>query len=271
MPSSPVTWWQAIILGLAQGLSEFIPISSSAHLNILHWSFGQDRELAFDLILHLGTLAALAFYFRRDWVDLLTKPELQKLRNLVFLACVPAVIAGVLLRDLEEKLPLFTAVHFNAIMLIVAGAVLWIADRAGPKQRDIATIGVKDAIIIGCSQAVALIPGVSRSGATMTAGLALGLTRESAARYSFLMSLPITLGAVSFDLLKRIPEMRRDGVVEALGAPPAILLLGVVVSAASGFWAIGFLLNYLKTRDVTPFVAWRVCVALAVFIALALR
>jgi undecaprenyl-diphosphatase len=271
MPSSPVTWWQAIILGLAQGLTEFIPVSSSAHLNILHRLFGQDRELAFDIILHIGTVLALAFYFRRDWAALLTDRKLQKLRNLVFLACVPAVIAGVLLRDLEEKLPLFKGVQFNALMLIVAGVVLWLADRMGRKQRAIESINLTDAVIVGCSQAMALIPGVSRSGATITAGLALGLTRESAARYSFLMSLPITTGAAGFELLKKIPEIRRAGAVEALGASVPVMLLGVLVAGASGFWAIGFLLNYLKTRDVTPFVAWRVCVALAVFIALALR
>jgi len=268
---SSVTWWQAIILGLVQGLTEFIPVSSSAHLNITHWMFGQDRELAFDLTLHIGTLLALGFYFRHDWVALLRDAKQKKLRNLVFLACVPAVIAGVLLRDLEEKLPLFTEVQFNAIMLIIAGIVLWLADKAGRKQRDIGSIHVMDAVIVGCSQALALIPGVSRSGATMTAGLALGLTRESAARYSFLMSLPITLGAVGFDLLKRLPGIQRDGAVAALGAAPAVLLLGVVIAALSGFWAIGFLLNYLKTRDVTPFVIWRIAVAMAVLSALALR
>jgi undecaprenyl-diphosphatase len=219
----------------------------------------------------MGTLLALAFYFRHDWMALLRDPKLQKLRNLVFLACVPAVIAGVLLRDLEEKLPLFKGVQFNAVMLIVAGIVLWLADRAGRKQREIGSINVVDAIVVGCSQAMALIPGVSRSGATITAGLALGLTRESAARYSFLMSLPITAGAVAFELLKKIPEFKRTGAVAALGAPPAIVVLGVVVAAVSGFWAIGFLLNYLKTRDVTPFVVWRIAVALAVLIAFAQR
>ena len=267
MDSQPIAWWQAIILGLAQGLTEFIPVSSSAHLNILHWLFGQGRNLAFDVTLHLGTLLALIVYFRRDWIGLLTDPQQKGLRNLVFLACVPAVIAGVLLRDLEEEHPLFTEVHFNAVMLIVAGMALWLADRAGRKQRDLESITLLDAIVIGCSQALALIPGVSRSGATMTAGLARGLTRETAARYSFLLSLPITAGAAGFELVK----VFKEGGASELGTSPAIMLLGIVVSAASGFWAIGFLLNYLKTRDVTLFVAWRLIVAFAVFITLALR
>ncbi|HVF11403.1 MAG TPA: undecaprenyl-diphosphate phosphatase, partial [Abditibacteriaceae bacterium] len=189
------------------------------------------------------------------------------LRNLVFLACAPAVVAGVLLRDLEEEHPLFTAVHFNAIMLIVAGVTLWCADRAGRKQRELQSINLMDALIIGCSQAVALIPGVSRSGATITAGLALGLTRETATRYSLLLSLPITAGAAGFELFK----VFKEGGARELNASPGIMLLGIVMSAVSGFWAIGFLLNYLRTRDVTLFVVWRIIVALAVFGVLALR
>jgi len=256
-----ISWWQAIVLGLTQGLTEFIPVSSSAHLNIAHWIFDQPRELTFDVLLHIGTLFALAFYFRNDWKELLTNPAQRKLRNLVFLACVPAVIAGVLLRDLEESSPLFIDVRFNALMMIVMGAVLYAADFYGRKQRTIEDVKTNDALFIGVSQALALIPGVSRSGATLTAGLINGFERADAARFSFLLSLPITLGAVGFEVFNAI----RHDKFSSLNASIPIILLGVIVSAASGFWAISFLLNYLKTRSVTLFVVWRVVVALVVF------
>lgn len=286
-----ISWWQAVILGLTQGLTEFIPVSSSAHLNIMHWLFGQDRKLAFDVILHIGTLAALAFYFRRDWVELLfgtgasqspaaevsqTPPDgalalaeteardirasQVKLRNLVLIACVPAAIMGVLLRKLEDQSPL-KDVWFNAVMLIVAGLVLGAADKTSRQDRTLERLNLKDALIIGGSQALALMPGVSRSGATLTAGLLRSFSREAAARFSFLMSLPITLGAVASELYKVLKE----GGLGALNAPLPVILLGVAVSGASGFWAIGFLLNFLKTRNVMPFVIWRIAVALMVF------
>ena len=259
--AAPITWWHAIILGLVQGLTEFIPVSSSAHLNITHWILGQPRELTYDVLLHIGTLGALAFYFRHDWYRLLFDATQKKLRNLIFLSCIPAVIAGVLLRDLEEKLPLFINVEFNAMMLVVMGLVLWMADHAGRKRRSLDTANWKDALIVGCSQALALIPGVSRSGATISAGLVRRFKREEAARFSFLMSLPITIGAVLFEFYGIIKHGRLD----ELGASPGVIVLGVLASAASGFWAIGFLLNYLKRHSVLLFVIWRILVALAVF------
>lgn len=255
-----INWWQAALLGLVQGLTEFIPVSSSGHLNIMHRILGQERNLTFDLMLHIGTLCALIFYYWRDWVGLLRDPEKSKLRNLVFLACVPAVLVGVVLRDLEEA-AFFQDIRNTAIALIVAGVLLWIADRVGRKQRELQSTNLMDAIIIGCSQAAALVPGVSRSGATITAGLFRGMTREASAGFSFLLSLPITLGAVVYDSAKRIAD---EGSAPFLAAP-AEMALGIVVSAVSGFWAIGFLLNYLKTRDVTPFVLWRIFVAILVF------
>lgn len=256
-----VTWWQAILLGLVQGLTEFIPVSSSAHLNITHWLFRQDRNLEFDVLLHIGTLFALVFYFRRDWAELIRNPAQAKLRNLVLLACVPAVLVGLKLRHLEEKLPIFTDVRFNAIMLIVMALLLWWADHIGRKRRELDEINVKDALIIGCSQALALVPGVSRSGSTITFGLFRRLTREAAARFSFLMSVPITLGATVMEA----KALLEPGAFARLHASPMVMLLGIFVSGASGFWAIGFLLNYLKTKDVTLFVIWRIAVALLVF------
>jgi undecaprenyl-diphosphatase len=256
-----IAWWQAIILGLAQGLTEFIPVSSSAHLNFAHWIFKQDRELTYDVLLHIGTLFALAFYFRNDWKELLSNPAQKRLRNLVFIACVPAVIAGVLLRDLEESHVLFVDVRFNATILIIMGAALYAADLWSRKTRALENVQMSDALFIGCSQALALIPGVSRSGATITAGLLKGFNRESAARFSFLLSLPITLGAVGYEIFNAI----RHDEFATMNASPAVIILGVLISAASGFWAIGFLLNYLRTRSVLLFFLWRVAVGVAVF------
>ena len=258
-----IHWWEAVLLGLVQGLTEFIPVSSSAHLNITHWLLGhEERELTFDVLLHIGTLAALLFYFWHDWVELLRNPEQRFLRNLVFAACVPAVIAGLLLHKKEEESELFKGVLFNATMLIVMGLLLWMADHTGRKRRTLDQANWKDALIIGCSQALALIPGVSRSGATITAGLLRRLTREDAARFSFLMSLPITLGAALFEMR----SLFKPHGLEALHASPLTMLLGIAASGISGFWAIGFLLNYLKTKDVTLFVVWRILVALFVFV-----
>ncbi len=256
-----VTWWQAILLGLVQGLTEFIPVSSSAHLNITHWLLGQGRNLQFDVLLHIGTLFALVFYFRHDWAQLIRNPAQVKLRNLVLLACIPAVIVGLLLHNLEEKLPVFIDVRFNALMLAVMALLLWWADHIGRKRRTLEEVNLKDALVIGCSQALALVPGVSRSGATITFGLFRRLTREAAARFSFLMSVPITIGATIMEARKLL----EPGAFEALNSSPGVMLLGILISAASGFWAIGFLLNYLKTKDVTLFVMWRLIVAVLVF------
>jgi len=264
-----ITWWQAIILGLVQGLTEFIPVSSSAHLNITHWLLGQTREQVFtyDMVLNIGTLSALIFYYKNDWVNLLRDKSQTKLRNLVFMACVPAVIAGYLLRDYEEEHILFMDVRFNASMLVVMGLLLLWADHIGRKRRDLSQANWKDALAVGCSQALALIPGVSRSGATITAGLFRRLKRADAAKFSFLMSLPITLGAVSYEIFGMI----RDGGYKDINAEPHVVLLGIVTAGASGFWAIGFLLNYLRNKDVTLFVVWRVLVALMVFVVLYFR
>ena len=177
---------------------------------------------------------------------------------------MPAAIAGLLLRHLEDTFPLFTDVRFNAIMLAIAGLVLWLSDVVGSNRRELDKVTWIDAILIGSSQAFALIPGVSRSGSTITAGLFLGLKREDAARFSFLMSLPITLGATVFEM----KDVVKHGVLSGAGASPAVLLLGIAVSAIAGFWAIDFLLKYLKTRSVAIFAIWRIVVAILVLVVL---
>ncbi|MEO6906408.1 MAG: undecaprenyl-diphosphate phosphatase [Abditibacteriaceae bacterium] len=252
-----ITWWQSALLGLAQGLTEFIPVSSSAHLNILHWIFGQDRKLTYDVLVSIGTTIALAWYFRKDWKDLLLDPSHRLMRNLILLTCVPAAIAGLLLRHLEDTFPLFTDVRFNAVILAVAGLVLWLADVVGSKRRELDKITWIDAILIGSSQAFALIPGVSRSGSTITAGLFLGLKREDAARFSFLMSLPITIGATIFEMR----DVIKHGLLEGTGSSLGVLLIGILISAVAGFWAIDFLLKYLRHRSVAIFAIWRLVVA----------
>lgn len=255
-----ITWWQSALLGLAQGLTEFIPVSSSAHLNILHWIFGQDRKLTYDVMVSIGTTIALAWYFRKDWKDLLFDPSHRLMRNLIFLTCVPAAIAGLLLRHLEDTFPLFTDVRFNAVILAVAGIVLWLADVVGSKRRELDKVTWIDAILIGSSQAFALIPGVSRSGSTITAGLFLGLKREDAARFSFLMSLPITIGATIFEMR----DVVKHGLLSGTGSSLGVLLIGIVISAVAGFWAIDFLLKYLRNRSVAIFAIWRLVVAFLV-------
>lgn len=253
--SSVVTPLQSIILGLVQGLTEFIPVSSSAHLNIAHALMGHPRELSFDVMLSIGTTLALAWYYRHDWRALLSDPTQKKLRNLVFLACVPAVLAAKPIHRYESVPPLSLAT-FNALMLVVAGAVLLLADKISRQNRDLSSLSAKDSILVGIAQAMALIPGVSRSGATLTAGRFLGFNRSDAARFSFLMSLPISLGAIAFKA--------KD--FAHINAPVSSLILGTLASALSGFWAIGFLLNFLKKRDVTPFFIWRALVAVCVYL-----
>jgi undecaprenyl-diphosphatase len=268
MPSHSLPFispFDAVILGLIQGLTEFLPVSSSAHLNIAHWLLGQNRrELVFDVMLHLGTLVALAWYFEHDWKNLLFDPAQRKLRNMVLIGCIPAAVIGLPLHGIED-LPFFADVRHNAIALAIMGVVLWISDFVGKKSRDIDHIGLPQSLAVGFSQALALIPGVSRSGSTITAGLFLGLKREDAARFSFLMSLPITLGAVLFEFVGAFKHHGPGGFGASLGT----LALGIVVSGLSGFWAIGFLLNFLKRHDVAIFAAWRILVALAIFALIA--
>lgn len=258
-----ISWWESLLLGLVQGLTEFIPVSSSAHLNILHTFFGHPRKLTFDVILSVGTSIALLWFFRSDWKALFTDKTQAKLRNLIFISCVPAALLGVVLKKsrLTETSPVADA-WFNGVLLVVAGLVLLWSDRVGRREREMSSVTLKDAMIVGCSQAIALFPGVSRSGATLTAGLFLGLTRESAARFSFLMSLPINIGATAYACYD---DFKGGAGWEIIGATPGVMLLGIAASAASGFWAIGFLLNFLKKRDVMPFVVWRVIVAFIVW------
>ncbi|MDD5655959.1 MAG: undecaprenyl-diphosphate phosphatase [Elusimicrobia bacterium] len=246
----------AAALGLVQALGEFLPISSSAHLvlipKLLGWSY---QGLSYDVALHWGTLLAVCVYFRKDWFALARaglaapgSPEGRMCWSLV-LATVPGGLAGLLCADWVEA-------HFHSGRLIAAtlmgfGLLLWAADRAGRKSRGLADVGWRAALCVGLAQALAVVPGVSRSGVTMTAGLLLGLRRQDAARFSFLLSVPIVVAAGLYELRHVGPEI-------ATGP----FWLGIIVTALAGLAAIRFLLEFLKTRGVGVFVAYRLALGL---------
>ncbi len=270
-----MTYAQAVLLGLVQGLGEFLPISSSAHLIITPWLFGfPDPGLTFDVALHFGTLFALVAYFWRDWFDILSGAfkalfkksssksflENYELKLLVFLALasVPAAIAGVLLEKFAESTlrnPLIIA--FDMIFL---GLFLFWADRGDQGPTDLKGMTLKKSLAIGFSQALALAPGVSRSGVTMTTGLFLGLNRVTAARFSFLLAAPITFGAC----LMKAKHFIQGGV-----DGPAIV--GILVSALSGFLSIKYLLKYVQFKNYRPFVYYRVVFSIMVVVVYFLR
>jgi len=237
----------ALILGIVQGLTEFIPVSSTAHLILFPWFFnwsGQVDTLTFDIALHAGTLAALIFCFWRDWIDLFLKK--QRLLGLIVFASIPAGIAGLFLNDIVEKSlrePLLIS-----LMLVAVGVVMLISEKAY-KHKGLEKIGVKDAIIIGIAQAFAIIPGVSRSGITISAGLFRGFERETAARFSFLLATPIIAGATLLQLKKAL-----DGHVYY---DFEILTIGIISSFITGFIAIKFLLSFLRRYPLNVFVYYR--------------
>lgn len=278
---------QAIILGIVQGLTEFIPISSSAHLIIVPWLFGwDDPGLAFDVALHLGTLIALLWFFAADWVRVIRAgiasiverkigDDLdRRLAWLLVIGCVPGGIAGVLAESkLEELFHQPNSAHradaMIAIGVIIAllGAALFIVERIARHVRGMATLSLKDAIVVGLAQALAIFPGVSRSGATITAGLALGFEREAAARFSFLLSAPIIAGAGAKSLFDVYGELRRG----ALGSSELTLFaVGFLAAAISGYLCIKFLLRFLQRNSTDIFVYYRwLLSALIIVIALA--
>ena len=257
----------AVVLGIVQGLSEFLPISSSGHLLVVPWlfdwdDFGGDASLekTFDVALHIGTLLALLVYFRADlWKltrDGLTRPRTREGRFAWMLAAsaVPAAITGAVLNDwIDENLG---QIPLIATMLIVFGFVLLWADRAGG-TRPIEDVRLRDVVLMGVGQAVALQPGVSRSGVTMTAGRFAGLSRDASVRVAFLMSVPITAGAVLF---KGVDVAGEGGIPPGFG--PAFAW-GIVASAVTGFVAVWGILRLVRTSTFTPFVIYRVLVGIA--------
>jgi undecaprenyl-diphosphatase len=267
---------QALVLGVVQGLTEFLPISSSGHLIIVPYLVGWNdpfiTSLGFTVALHAGTLLALLLYFRDDWLRLIPAgiavirdrsfrgdPD-RRLAWLLVISTIPAAILGVLLND-----PIENAIRqagVVAVLLVVAAAILWLADRWGSGLRSIERLSVPSALGIGFAQALALFPGVSRSGISIAAGMFAGLDRPDAARYSFLMATPVTAGAVLYEGLKLV----KGGELTTEAGP---LVVGVAAAFASGVLAISALLRYVRTRSYNVFVAYRLVLAavvLAVFL-----
>jgi undecaprenyl-diphosphatase len=265
----------AIVLGVVQGLSEFLPISSSGHLLVVPWlfrwdDFGGDASLekTFDVALHIGTLAGVLAYFRRDlWrlvTDGISRPKTRDGRFAWYLAAsaVPAALTGALFADvIEEELG---QIPLIALMLIMFGLVLLWADRSGG-SRPLEDVRFRDVMTMGVGQALALQPGVSRSGATMTAGRFVGLSRDAAARVAFLMSVPITGGAVLF---KAVDVAGEGGIPNGFGPPFA---WGIGASAVTGWFAVWGTLRLVRTRTFTPFVGYRVAAGVAILVIWGLR
>jgi undecaprenyl-diphosphatase len=265
---------RAIVLGVVQGITEFLPVSSSGHLvlvpYILTWGVEQPipnvPTLAFDVAVHLGTLVALLVYFRRDLAAILggsaravrgsrTEGDRANLRllGMLAIATVPAALAGLLLKDFFEGT--FEAPQWVAVQLLVTAGLLVGADAMHERRehhRDFVTIGVGDALVIGVMQAVSILPGISRSGATIAGAMARGLGREAAARFSFLLAIPAIIGAAIVTLpdLKDIPTW-------------GPVIAGTVVSGVVGFASIAFLLRYLRTNRLRPFAVYCVVFAIA--------
>ena len=261
--------YQVVVLALVQAVTEFLPISSTAHLILVPWLLGwDDHGLLFDVALHLGTVAAVLAYFSKTWVRLLflivgrkvfepppghpDEDLYQNPRLFAYLAAAtfPAGIAGLLLEDYVEttlRSPLVIGV-----MLILIGFMIWRAERIGRMERGLSSVSLGEALLIGCAQAVALIPGTSRSGITIATGLFLGMRRAAAARFSFLLASPIILGASA---KAGYSAWSQGGIA---GEPQMPFFLGALISAIAGYLVIAFFLRYLQTATMKIFVYYRV-------------
>jgi undecaprenyl-diphosphatase UppP len=270
---------QAIILGIVQGLTEFLPVSSSAHLVFMTDILGLPQNVAFDTILHLGTLAAVVGYFWKDIINIISsfisslldifkgrfkegleEKPFKKLSWLLIVGTIPAGIMGILLEKQFEAL--FNSVFYVGIFLIITGLLLWGAERVKPGEKDVKDISFKNALVIGVAQGIAIAPGISRSGATISAGLFSGLNRELAARFSFLLSIPAILGAVLVQAKS----------ISSFDANTAVIIAGFVSALIFGYLAIKLLLKIIKERTLMIFAyyCWIVGAA-AIVIALFLH
>ncbi len=268
----------AIILGIIQGLTEFLPVSSSAHLALIPWLLGwNDQGLSFDIALHVGTVLAVIGYFFRDWVQIIAQgfglrmsgdPSIQRnprLLWLLVLGSIPAGIAGLLVKDLAENVWRNNQYLIGG-MLILVGLFMWWADHQGTRDKDLGKVSAGDSMTIGVGQALALIPGVSRSGITISAGLLRNLDRSAAARFSFLLATPAIAGAAAKDAWDL---MRHGGGIAGIPADMrSALVVGVIASAISGALTIQFFLSFLRRQPLTVFVWYRVIFGIIV-IALA--
>jgi undecaprenyl-diphosphatase len=277
--------YQVVVLAIVQGLAEFIPVSSSGHLIIVRRLLGWNElspahELTFDVALHFGTLLSVLFYFRRTWFQILraalggkvvrfseagsedqnlTADEQREERLLLWflaLATIPGAIAGKLLEHSAED-------YFREHIFLIAGALIvvallmWWGEKVSQFNKPLTRISLSDALIVGCAQATSLIPGVSRSGSTITAGLFRNMTREAAVRFSFLLSTPLIAGAA----LLKAHELRKEGLPQEMRMP---FLVGVLVSAIVGYFAIAWLIRYLQSNSLKVFIVYRIVVGVIV-------
>jgi len=254
---------QVLVLAVVQGLTEFLPVSSTAHLYLSSWLLGWKAEsLDFDISLHIGTLLAVLVYFLPDWfqilgqgfgIDVGSDQELKLNRTLLWLliiGTIPAGIAGLLLNKYAETT--WRNPFLMAAMMIAVGVVMWLAEHYARHVRHMASLNLPDSLTIGLGQALAVVPGVSRSGITISAALARGLTREAAARFSFLLSTPIIAGAAVKDLY----DTYKHGGLH--GFANYTVLLGIGVSAVTGWFVIAWFLHYLRRSSLMPFVYYRI-------------
>jgi undecaprenyl-diphosphatase len=276
---------QAILLGIIQGLTEFIPISSSAHLVLIPWLFKWTdpalTSLSFDVALHLGTLAAVLAFFWKDWIRLIgawfasikerkigSDPD-RKLAWFIVLGCIPGGIAGVLFESKIDEMfhqpgqPISQgAILLMAAIIAFMACLLLAADKVAKHARETQDMTLKDGLLIGLAQALAIFPGVSRSGSTITAGLALGLKRDAAARFSFLLGAPIIFGAGLKSLWDLFQEMQAG--TGLAGTSLALFPIGIIVAAISGFFCIKYLLKFLQNHNNNIFVIYRWALAILV-------
>ncbi|HEK86351.1 MAG: undecaprenyl-diphosphatase UppP [Candidatus Saccharicenans sp.] len=255
-----MSYLQAIVLGCLQGLGEFLPISSSAHLVIAPFFLGWHYQgLQYDVMLHLGTLVAVVAFFWKDWIKIITagfshprRPDGRLLWYIV-LATIPGALAGFLLEKKAETI--FRQPWVIALSLVFFSLIIFLADRLARNQKELNSLTSTEALLIGLAQSLAIIPGASRSGMTIMAALFLGYKRQNAARFSFLLATPLIIGAA-------LLEMRKITFLQINGP----FLVGFLTSAAVGFISIKFLLSFLKNKNLIPFVAYRLLLGAAILL-----
>jgi undecaprenyl-diphosphatase len=266
-----ITWFEAIVLGVVQGLTEFLPISSTAHVLLVSRLFGwDDPGAAFTAVMQIGTEAAVIIYFRHDiariastWARSLVRPDLRghidaRMGWYVIIGTVPIAVLGLIFKD--QIAGVARNLWLVAVVLIVFGLVLGLADRIGRHQKELSELDVRSGLIFGLGQALALIPGVSRSGATISTGLFLGFTREAAARYAFLLAIPAVLASGLF-------EARKIGDGGEVAWGPTLLATGIAFVV--GYAVIAWLLRYVTTHSYLPFVIYRIALGGLLLVLLA--
>jgi len=268
--------YQAIILALVQALTEFLPVSSTAHLTIFPWFFGwQDPGQTFDVALHAGTLVAVLLYFFKDWVTLTlcglgmkypasaTAEAVTQHRRLFWYMLIGTIPGGILGALFEHKIEEhFRTPYVISLSMIVIALVMWYADSHAKASRPLEQSTLGDGVAIGTAQALALCPGVSRSGITITTGLFRNFTREAATRFSFLLSTPLIAGAVAHGLPKLIKMHKAGG----LDLPLSTLLISIAVSGIAGYFVIAFFLRYLQTRTLKVFIVYRLAFGMIILV-----